>query len=392
MKNQQPTLISFLGKSYASEEGYREATYQIEDFECTTAYSAFALSQHINPKKIIILGTSGSMWDVLIEAHATGSKEEDSRLKLMDLASKNKVDNAILQKLTPIIEASLQRPVEMKIIPYAKTNKEQIRILSSIADSINEKETVVMDVTHGFRHLPMLGLLASHYLERIKQVNIEGIYYGALEMTEAGKTPMLNLSGLLETMNWIQAITAYDASGNYGYFADLLEKSGWSKNEADNLRQAAFFERTNNISKTKEKLSTINKALEKRDGAFLKLFGDVLQQRLSWWKKGGRADWEHSLAKRYFNRRDYLRSSVFLQEASISNKLSKEEQNEYKAREKNCTSMIALRKKSLFNQLRVMRNGMVHGIRGEAAFSLKKEATLRDTLVDMLKNWKILDK
>jgi len=80
MKNQQPILISFLGKSYASEEGYREATYQIEDFECTTAYSAFALSQHINPKKIIILGTSGSMWDVLIEAHATGSKEEDSKL------------------------------------------------------------------------------------------------------------------------------------------------------------------------------------------------------------------------------------------------------------------------------------------------------------------------
>ena len=395
MKQQQPTLISFLGKSTLTDTGYRKASYQIDDNIYETAYFGFALTEHIKPKKIILLGTAGSMWDVLIEAHAEDDDAENHRLKLLDLAEKQQVDESILQEVTPIIEKHLNCEVEMKIIPYARTTEEQIGILSTIASSIPDNESIIMDVTHGFRHLPMLGMLAAHYLERIKNAQVEGIYYGALEMTENNKTPVLNLKGLLQTMNWIQAITAYDASGNYGHFVEPLRQVGWTENECNNLHQAAFFERTTNIAKAKEKLSTINQALDKRNSSFLTLFGDVLQKRLSWWKKGSRAEWESTLAKDYFDRGDYLRSSIFLQEACVSNTLPKDQQGDFTEREDSRKKMQKYSRDSKFNMLTAMRNGMAHGIKGGWAAAmkpLKTEPALRATLGDMIKNWKQLGK
>jgi len=394
MKQQQPTLISFLGKSTLTKEGYRKANYQIDDKSYETSYFGFALTEHIKPKKILLLGTAGSMWDVLIEAHAEDDDAENRRLKLLDLAEKQQVDEKILLELTPIIEKHLNCEVEMKIIPYARTTEEQIGILSSIAYSIPENESIIMDVTHGFRHLPMLGMLAAHYLERIKNAQVEGIYYGALEMTENNKTPVLNLKGLLQTMNWIQAITAYDASGNYGHFVEPLKQAGWTENECNNLHQAVFFERTTNIVKAKEKLSTINQALDKRENSFLKLFGDELKKRLSWWKKDDRAAWESTLSKAYFDRRDYLRSSIFLQEACISNALHKNEQGSYNDREEVRKEMQS--KDQIFKRLAHLRNSMAHGVKGQykskAEKPLKTEQDLRSTLGDMIKNWKQLGK
>jgi len=392
MKNNETILISFLGKKTSAsnkEKGYREANYEIEGKTYSTAYFGFALAAHIKPGKIILLGTSGSMWDVLIEAHAD-KEQEEKRLELMDLAAKENVSETILQELTPIIEARLSCQVEMKIIPYARTTPEQIEILSSIAASVPDKAQIVMDVTHGFRHLPMLGLLAAHYLEHIKNVQVEGIYYGALEMTENGKTPVLNLSGLLQTMNWIQAISAYDASGNYTHFADVLKNEGWTENETNNLRQAAFYERTTNIVKAKEKLSSLNQALEKKEGPFLQLFSKELIHRLSWWKNDNRAEWESKLAKTYFDRGDYLRSSIFLQEACISENAYKDLQTDYEERDECRKEMIKNDKN--FKLLCHIRNGMAHGIKGTAPRELKSEQTLKEKIGGMIKNWKTLGK
>jgi CRISPR-associated DxTHG motif protein len=40
-------------------------------------------------------------------------------------------------------------------------------------------EHLSIDVTHGFRHLPMLALVAARYLGRVVGVKVEELYYGA---------------------------------------------------------------------------------------------------------------------------------------------------------------------------------------------------------------------
>lgn len=393
MESKQPILISFLGKSYLDpEKGYRTANYKIDEKTYTTPYFGLALAEYIKPSKVIILGTVGSMWDVLIEAHTYDDVYEEHRLHLMESVQQETVDESLLESLSPLIEKKLGCSVEMNIIPYARDTKEQIAILSRIAESVSEGQHIIMDVTHGFRHLPMLGLLAAHYLERIKNINVEGIYYGAFDMRVDDQTPVLDLSGLLQTMRWIQAMAAYDASGNYASFADLLEPEGWKESECNSLRRAAFFERTTNIVKARTELSNLSKTLERRDGTFLQLFGAELKRRLTWWKSNHREDWESHLAEMYFDQGDYLRSSIFLQEACLSRVMPDDQKNEFsEKREIERREMQYADKR--FARLSDMRNGMAHGVKGkrqESTKVLQKESNLRVTLGDMIKNWRNL--
>jgi CRISPR-associated Csx2 family protein len=78
------------------------------------------------------------------------------------------------------------------------------------------------DLTHGFRHLGMLGMLSAFMLERIGRLRVRSLWYGALDMTEDGATPVLRLDGLYAIQRWVTALEHFDASGDYGVFAPLL--------------------------------------------------------------------------------------------------------------------------------------------------------------------------
>lgn len=47
-----------------------------------------------------------------------------------------------------------------------------------------------LDITHGFRYLPMLALLSVMHLRVVRAVQIQGIYYGAYD-PDTGAAPSL---------------------------------------------------------------------------------------------------------------------------------------------------------------------------------------------------------
>ena len=71
------TLISFLGKGQDGR-GYRPASYRFEDGDISEGqkYLGLTLTEKIKPTRVILLGTSGSMWDVFLESGA-GSLESE---------------------------------------------------------------------------------------------------------------------------------------------------------------------------------------------------------------------------------------------------------------------------------------------------------------------------
>lgn len=71
-------LITFLGRTPRDEtEGYRKTTYQFPNGTLEeTAVLGWNLAERLRPDLVIILGTSGSMWDFLAESAGIGSKPD----------------------------------------------------------------------------------------------------------------------------------------------------------------------------------------------------------------------------------------------------------------------------------------------------------------------------
>lgn len=102
------TLISLIGKSKADPQtGYRKAHYSFEpNFSRTVSFFGLALLDYAKPKRLILAGTAGSMWDVFFEHQQT---DDEAALALADryLARQD-----YLRTITYLCEAYISRATE----------------------------------------------------------------------------------------------------------------------------------------------------------------------------------------------------------------------------------------------------------------------------------------
>lgn len=381
------TLISFLGKG-RDNQGYREANYHFADGQLYSKqkYIGLALMQKLKPQKMIFLGTSGSMWDVFLEAGMT--ELEDQWLHLSEAVQQQCVTEQQLQPFEQLLSQTFGIPVRCVLIPFARHTTEQIEILSVLSGLLEKNETVVMDVTHGFRHLPMLALVAARFLKTIQQVHVEQIYYGALDMTQANQTPVLQLDSLLGLLDWVDGLATFDKDGDYGVFSQLLAGQGLAQRDAERLKQAAFFERTNNSSNARQKLSTVFQHIEVLDSPIFNLFKQQLVSRLTWFKKQSRGLREQQLAQAYLQRHDYLRAVIYAMEGKISHSLYQDKQDENNFAVRKAQQDKISQTSEVFKKLTILRNALAHGLRPND--NQKQVLTLLDEethLQQSLKEW-----
>lgn len=357
------TLISFLGRGRAEPgTGYRKAQYHFDGgFKRNVPFFGMALTEYLQPDRLILVGTAGSMWDVFFEHQGAA---DETVLPLIDAVREERVTGELLRQNETQLAHKIGRPVSCVLIPYARDTTEQAQILHALSGAVQQGEVVDLDVTHGFRHLPMLSLVAARFLSHVRQVKVRELYYGALEMTPPdGETPVLRLSGMLQMLDWVEALASYEKDGDYGPFAELLGQDGMDPQRANLLHQAAFFERTSNPVKSREKLSSVFESVKAHEGTFGALFRDELVERIRWYRGSNRAEWELSLADAYMARKDYLRASIFLFESFITRAANtrKLNPNDFDQRKE---AYDAEKKVSPdVRQLEYLRNALAHGVR-----------------------------
>ena len=379
------TLISFLGRGTADKStGYRKARYDFGNgFVREVPYFGLALTEHLQPDRLVLVGTAGSMWDVFFEQQGA---TDDGLLALIEAVAQQRVDESMLAAHGERLAAKLGRPVDCLLIPYARDTAEQVHVLERLASVVQPGDKVALDVTHAFRHLPMLALVAARYLTHIARVRVDSLYYGALEMTPPdGATPVLRLDGMLAMLDWVEALATYDKDGDYGVFAPLLASEGMPQDNADQLQRAAYCERTSNPTKAREALSSAFQAVEQHQGALAELFKPALKKRIAWFRGQARHDWELSLADAYLERRDYLRATIFLYEAFVTRAAAerKLDHNNYQAREQAWQEARQGNKPA--RKLEYLRNALTHGVRPEdeeIARLVNDEQALRTRLVE----------
>ena len=94
-------------------------------------------------------------------------------------------------------------------IPDGADENELWSLFQTVVDAVDEQEEVIFDITHGYRSLPFLSLLAVAYLRQIKQIELRAILYGNFEArdrsVEPHRTPVIDLSRFVSLFDWMTA-------------------------------------------------------------------------------------------------------------------------------------------------------------------------------------------
>ncbi|WRH67241.1 MAG: TIGR02221 family CRISPR-associated protein [Planktothrix sp. GU0601_MAG3] len=186
-------VITFLG-----DRGGLETVYSYGEKTYTGGVFAEAISQFCQYDEMLVCVTDrakANTWEVL-------EKLEDKRIKPID-------------------------------IPTGRTNEEMWETFKIIAAQVDEGDHVIFDITHGLRSLPFLVFLFAAYLKAAKNVTIDAIYYGALELRESKEAPapVIDLSEFVGMLDWLTATDRFITTGEGQSLANLVYNAVPSKAE-----------------------------------------------------------------------------------------------------------------------------------------------------------------
>lgn len=386
-------LVSFLGNSQLKQgvASYREVDYRFPDGQTDhAAFFGFPLQRHVKADKLIIFGTTGSMWDHLFDNLTVD--DEATHEKLLEQVENDATAQDTLDTLAPALEASLGCTVRLQLIPAAFAREEQTRLLNMLADAADGATELSLDVTHGYRHMPMLTFTAALYLRTLRpQLKIKGLWYGYIDGTVS------NLDGLLETADWLSALQRHEWLGDYTGVAELLASD--DPELAEELRRASFLASIHQSQHSRTSIRNARKRLQAlpSDGP-IDLFRPVLEQRMRWVDEQSLYLRQRRQALEALNRFDYLRASLYGFEAFITSLVkdqprTNQDQNAHEARETARQTFWENRysqpksRRDAYSLLNNLRNVLAHGNRAKtkaAQSAIADPASLHNALSDCI--------
>ena len=127
----------------------------------------------------------------------------------------------------------------VKDIPMGYNESEIWKLFDLIIGKINEGDEIYLDITHGFRSLPMLGLVLVKYLKVTKNISVGGVYYGAFEKLGPGhkidaipmdkrNAPVLDLTSFHILQDWVMGADNFINYGITGKIEQAISKENKS--------------------------------------------------------------------------------------------------------------------------------------------------------------------
>lgn len=140
------------------------------------------------------------------------------------------------EKARQIWEHELTREIErlrtpdqswsLVLIPEGRSEDELWTLFDTLVAQVKEGEALLLDITHGFRSLPLIAAVATAYLRVAKDVRLHGLLYGAYEARDAAdRAPVFDLTPLAALLDWTAAADLFHRTGNAEPLADLLEET-----------------------------------------------------------------------------------------------------------------------------------------------------------------------
>ena len=111
---------------------------------------------------------------------------------------------------------------ELEIIPKITDQNDANVVLDILLTHIREikPSSVVLDITHAYRSLPMVMFSSIIYLDALNEVDFDGIYYGEYQGDES---PLIDLTYLHTLMEWHHALRAFETTGSLRAIQQLFD-------------------------------------------------------------------------------------------------------------------------------------------------------------------------
>lgn len=155
----------------------------------------------------------------------------------LDNGHPKRVEKGLCQGLERrLTDLELNARIQSVPIEDMASQEEMWGMFQKMFELLEPDDTVIFDITHAFRSIPMLAIVVLNYAKVLKKIRLGGIYYGAFEVlgypSEVEKMPMakrlapiLDLTGFDTLLEWSAAIDGFLKSGNGKILMDLANQS-----------------------------------------------------------------------------------------------------------------------------------------------------------------------
>ncbi len=136
-------------------------------------------------------------------------------------------------RLQALKVASAIKPV---MIVEGKNEADIWQVFNTVLQEIKPHDQVIFDITHAFRSIPLLAMVILGYAQVIKNIKIDGIYYGAFEVLgpvqvvrqmPAGErqAPIFDLTPFSALLDWTMAIDRFLGTGDARRVCELAQST-----------------------------------------------------------------------------------------------------------------------------------------------------------------------
>ena len=116
-------------------------------------------------------------------------------------------------------------PVELPdLLDRGNSEADMWQIFDTYQQSVSVGDKIILDITHGFRSLPMLAFPVVAYLRQVKKVTLEHILYAPFDARPESKeknTFIFDLTPFVTLLDWMNAVNVFQFTGDARQIAAL---------------------------------------------------------------------------------------------------------------------------------------------------------------------------
>ena len=395
-------VITFLGAPHSYGGEYVTTQYGFEDGSVSepTAFFGVALFRWLQTRKhvdeVLFVGTRGAIWDSLLEL--SDQIDEAAWCELSDAVSEGRVTEERLEMLEIELERYLDTKVRCVMLETGFGRTEQLELLDTVSGFLGDNDEVAIDFTHSYRHYGPLAIQSASFLQQVRDVRIDGVFYGAFAAQKDGVAPVCRLKAVAELAEWGRAIAVFHETGALGALPSVVREEHPELESP--LRSLSFGLATSQFDVARaaahQVSSSIRNILKSGTTTVTGLFLPVLLEATEPLAQSHLADWQLHVAQRSLAKGNFTRAAIMAYEAIHSAAIADEDkrtdrserdkyQQAWSSGEQRFTDFGVDGQK--YYGLRNLRNALAHGSGGHNAFvqrGLSSSESLHKVLGELL--------